>query len=144
MKKYSLGLFFFFCAIFCFGQENIDQYILYLEGPIPQEFQRVNDTTYIDNSGNIVLLVEDNLVKACNIGASFDTADESGEWLAFYYDYFKDNNWEYSNDSDIYMKNNVFAMIIKEQKRNDGKIASLILFTKDVFWIFGWALENIL
>ena len=141
MKKYIFCLLLFFCVIICYGQENINLYISYLEKSVPNGFQRMNRTTYMDESGNIVLSIDNNLVKACSIGVAFDYNHEANEWLAFYYNYFEDNNWEYSNRAglEIYSKNNVYAIIVGASKREDGQIVSMIMFTKD----FDWVIRNL-
>jgi hypothetical protein len=136
VKKYIFGLFFLSCLAICYGQENINEYISYLDRPVPRNFQRVDRTNYMDNTGNIILSIENNLVKACSIGVAFAYNHEASEWLAFYYNYFEDNNWEYVNISnmEIYIKDNVYA-IIGSSKRDDGQIVSMIMFTKDFEWV---------
>ena len=137
MKKYALFMIIFFFAMICYGQENINEYSSYLECPVPDGFHRINRTTYMDEAGNIVLSIENNLVKTCTIGAAFEYTHEANHWLAFYYNYFEDNNWEYSDNTglEIYFYDSVYAIIIRAQKREDGQIVSMVMLTRDLNWL---------
>ena len=136
MKRCIFGVLFLFCLAVCYGQQNIDEYISYLGQPVPKDFERINRTMYKDNTGYIVLFVENNLVKICSIGGAFDYTHEASNWLAFYYSYFEDNKWEYTkaSDSDIYEKNGTYAMIARPRERADGSIGSMIMLINDPEW----------
>ena len=133
MKKTLLLVLFVYCVQICFGQEKVSEYISYLDHSIPNNFKRVDKTTYMDDLSNIILLTENDIVKVCSVGVAFNYSHEANEWLSFYYNYFEDNKWEYSINSglEVYLRESVYAIIIKPKKRDDGQIVSLILFTKD-------------
>jgi len=139
MKKYIFCIFIFLCVTICYGQERVADYITYLERPVPEGFQRMNRTTYLDNTGNIVLSTENNLVKVCAVGASFKYTNEALEWLAYFYNYFEDTRWEFFEEEglEIYKKYNVYAIISGAEKREDGQIVSMVILTRDLEWLLG-------
>jgi hypothetical protein len=102
---------------------------------VPEGFQRMNRTDF-RNDEDIFLTVENGLITVSGFGSAFERSNEAAEFNALLYDYFEKNNWNYYNStfdgSDIYLKNGIYAYIANPRKRDDGLIATIIGFSKNI------------
>jgi len=143
MKKYLL------CFIIClvtfgniYSQEDlfsqmIEDMISILGGVVPSDFQRLDRTTFKNDEG-IILMVENGAVIVVAFGDVFDTTHEAHGFNGLLYDYFENtqNNWIFNRQmrdgTDIYLRNGVFGGITRPNKRDDGLIATGIIFTRNI------------
>jgi hypothetical protein len=125
-----------------FSQETLEDFIQYyintsistLGNSVPSGFQRLDRTTY-KNEMDIVVFTENNIVIASAFGSTFPTNNEAAEYNGVFYTFFEDN-WTFfrstNKGDDIYIKNNVYAIIYRPTKRDDGLIVAMIGFSKDI------------
>ena len=140
MKKLTVGLLFFGISALCFSQDyigkNIIECISYLSKPVPKNYIRGDRTTYLNEERSIILKVNNGIVIGGSIGNAFDRTNEALEWQSQFYDYFESNNWVYSSLSEkgieIYVKNNIYALIISPTKRADNQIVAMIILIEDL------------
>jgi len=133
MKKIIAIILLSFLPVFSFALDNVDLCMSYLGKPVPRGFSRIDRTTYVNDDSNIILNVENGIVITSMIGITFEFTHEASRWLAEYYNYFENDDWEFVEsypDSDLYIKDEDAAMCIKPYRREDGLIVAMVLLTK--------------
>ena len=137
----------FFGIIFAntvFSQEKIINHSIgFLGNPVPAGFSRMDRTSFsgfvIDDYGEekqIQLFTQSGIVIASMFGVIADFTHEAREWLAQYYIYFEDNKWlfleeESDDEIDVYFKNDIYVIIPRISRRDDGMIVAVLMFTKE-------------
>ena len=132
MKKILLFLIVFYVFIGQASAQNdffsssVNRCIAMLGKPVPNGFWRLNRTMFT-NEEDIILHIENGIVDTVSIWTVFDTFNEAHEANGIFYNYFENsrNNWKFyqsTDEGDYYLRNNIFAFIVKPSKRDDGKI----------------------
>ena len=137
MKKPVFIILIFNLSILAFSQDDIGLYISYLGKPVPNDFHRVNRTTYMNDNG-IILHIHDGLVISSVIGVALDYTHEAIQWLADYYNFFEDQQWTFLDSDlkikgDAYAKDGIIAICIKPSKRDDNLITTMVILTKEEY-----------
>ena len=115
----------------------IDTSISAIGGSVPDGFRRSDRTTFI-NDDSIILITENGIVVLSAIVYAWATTHEAHEFNGLLYDYFENNrnNWRFIrstyNGTDIYLRNGIYAGIQIPSRRDDGMIASLIGFSRNI------------
>jgi hypothetical protein len=114
----------------------INDLISYLNKPVPEGFQRVNRYVF-GNDLNITLEVENEIVILSSFGRAFYTTHEASNHNTFLYEYFENynNNWNFYRSLgryDIYVKNGVYAGIMRPLRRDDGLIVVQLLVSMNI------------
>lgn len=142
MKKNIIFLYLFFAGITLFAQESLDEFIQYyittcisvLGNPVPSGFQRIDRTSF-KNEYDVILFTENNIVTASAFGSAFSSNSDATEFNGIFYTFFEDN-WTFfrstNQGADIYIKNDVYAIINRPRRRDDGQIVAIIGFSKDI------------
>jgi hypothetical protein len=141
MKKTIIFILVFLTTVLQIYAQNdpvgyfVNKCINLLGKTVPEGFQRINRTMF-KNDENIALTVDNGLVAASGFGSVFVRSNEALGFNALVYDYFEKNNWSFydsfSDRSDIYLKNGIYAHIANPGRRDDGLIFTLILFSKNI------------
>ncbi len=140
MKKLGIVLVIFGVFTLCYSQDNLSDYILkcisYLSKPAPENFSRMDRTSYLSKDRRIAIVVIDGVVIQSAMGKTFDRTNEAQVWLSQFYNYFENNNWVYSDHSEggveIYSKNNIYALINTPTKRDDNRIVAMVMFVDNI------------
>jgi len=140
MRKFIV----FFAGFFIFGvqiyaQDFIEYYINkcigLLGSTVPNGFQRMNRTGF-KNDEDIIIMTENNIVIVSMFGSTFDRTNEAADFNSLFYGYFENNGWRYYDstydDSDIYVKGEIYAVISNPTRRDDGLIVAMIVFSRNI------------
>ena len=139
MKRIALLLVFFGMASICYSQVNrvnigrfVNEAVSTISKPVPNNYVRRDRTTFLNEDGIIVAKVFNGVIIGSAIGQTFDRTNEALEWQSQFYDFFENNNWNYSNLSErgveIYIKNNIYALILSPSRRDDNQIVAMVIF----------------
>jgi transposase len=123
------------------SKENVGSYIdmcaSYLSGSAPNGFERIDRTVYMNEEGSVIIKVINGTVVGSAIGNTFERTSEARKWQSQFYDFFERNNWMYSEVSkkgveEIYIKDNVYALIISPWKKDNDLIVAMVMFVDDL------------
>ena len=140
MKRLIAVVVFIFSVSLCYSQDylggRINECVSYISKSVPNGFHRSDRTTYINDTGDIVLTIDNGKVIISTNGRAFERTNEAHQWQAQFYEYFENNNWSYSDLSEsgveVYVKNGIYACILRPFRRDDGLIAALVMFLDDI------------
>jgi hypothetical protein len=108
-----------------------------LQQTVPSDYIRQTRNTYKKTvvDASLHILATNDIVEVSSIGQTFPTTNLAYNWISIFYNYFEDNNWRYYRTirvGDVYVKNNVFAIIEVPSRRSDRLIMSMVWFTFDL------------
>ncbi|MDR0512445.1 MAG: hypothetical protein LBG93_05020 [Treponema sp.] len=117
--------------------ELVEMAVSKLDRPVPEGFQRIDRTTFIND--NIIVVAPNGITTISTFGRSFETTREAYILLGSFFDYFENthNNWALHIDvagGAVYINGGIFAFIQRPAPRDDGRIVTQVAFTRiDIF-----------
>jgi hypothetical protein len=142
MKKLAFVFLAVFVSVSAFAQEAffqkyIDECVGLLGKPVPVAgFQRVSQNTWLRDSDNTALVVENNVVIFSNFGYYHQDIERVENFNSIVWGILMKTGWKfyYYFDSGyaVYLKNGIYAGILEPTKRNDENYATVIGFCKDL------------
>jgi len=155
MKNYLLVIIIIMLSVPVYSQvvneeitlEYINRCYNYLKKPVPNGFFSTgktniirNGTKYENQVGDTFLYVANNVVYFSSFGLLFELTNAANRFHAMIIDALETTNWKYYgktpfNDMDIYIKNNVGALVGPVRRRSSDKllIVSVNFITEEDF-----------
>ena len=106
--------------------------IALLGRPVPNDFTRVDSTTFRDARGTLVS-VRNNQISSSSVGATFPTAVEAARFFMAFHRFFE-RSWESVSERDgdyyIFFKDGVYAILNAPPMRQGAQLLSSVIFSK--------------
>ena len=135
MKKLFFLFLFIFVSEFIFSQSGLSGLVSYLGKSVPNEFNRISETTY-ENNG-VILNIENNIVISSGWTEEYDNFVEADFYYSAYCKSYLNTGWiffQHDLHCDVYKYADIYVVLSKPALRIDGVFVIITNFYLEEYY----------